>query len=66
MHIQEIIKQAQAEATQRKINLVLTLDPYAEHEDDQFGYCPPSALSIFKHRKVLGDVSATGEVTLID
>jgi len=64
MRFQEVIKQAEAEAIKNKINLVLTFDPYAEYETDQFGYCPSEAVGIFKHLITLGHVFADGVVTL--
>jgi hypothetical protein len=59
-------KQATTEATEianrDRIRMVVTENPYAENEDETFGYCPAAAASIFKYEKVLETIEP-GEIT---
>jgi len=63
VHFQDVIKQAQ-EAQENGIELALYLDPYAENENDQFGYIPVNALHLFRHVIVVGYISQAGDVSL--
>ena len=64
MHIQDLIKEAQREAKAGGMEITLTLEPYAEHEGDQLGYCPTMALELFKYSIPVGTVSPDGTVKL--
>ncbi len=59
-------EQATIEATEIAhrdgIRMVVTENPYAENEDETFGYFPAGAVSIFKYEKVL-DTIEPGEIT---
>jgi len=64
MHFQTLLKQAREEAEQGGIELALYLDPVAEYETDQLGYCPTMALELFPYYVIVGYVSPTGDYTL--